>query len=321
MRFIVRVSLELPDIAICLALLLLLGSCNSLRNEVSPEQLGLEQSKLVVTGFLCPQDTVLAVKVTRSSTVVGDSISLLQTGNNVTDATVTIADGNRSVRLLYNNIRPDVDTTNQPYYSARARLLPILAGHTYSLTVTTANGLRATSTCTIPNAVDPTVIKFDSLAETQNPRQTERYYIRVNWQDPAEQANAYQVAGIFRYTTKINVREESYTSLSFDDDKRGLFTDDGLDGTVIASGRAFITLNSSASTLQTGFYTQYNTASVIVNLLSVEQSYYRYQEAIIRQRRSRNNPFAEPVLIPSNIQGGLGCFAGYNNATKTLKLK
>ena len=55
--------------------------------------------------------------------------------------------------------------------------------------------------------------------------------------------------------------------------------------------------------------------------MSVDQAYYQFQEAVIRQRRSRNNPFAEPVLIPSNIDGGLGCFAGYNNAilTKTLK--
>ncbi|GAB2521403.1 DUF4249 domain-containing protein [Spirosoma aerophilum] len=316
-----RSGFALSGLAIYLAMIALLGSCNSLRNEVDPEQLGLEQAKLVVSGFLCPQDTVLTIKVTRSNTVVGDSLSLLQTGNNITDATVTIADGNQSVRLLYNNLKQGVDTTKQFYYSASTRLLPILAGHTYSLTVTTANGQRATSTCTIPQAVDPTVIKFDSLAETQNRRPTERYYIRVNWQDPAGQANAYQVAGIFRYTTKTNVREEAYTSLSFDDDRRGLFTDDGLDGTIIPSGRAFITPNSSTSTLQTGFFNQYNTASVTVSLLSVEQSYYRYQEAIIRQRRSRNNPFAEPVLIPSNIQGGLGCFAGYNNATRTLKLK
>ncbi|AUD03125.1 DUF4249 domain-containing protein [Spirosoma pollinicola] len=304
----------------CFTGIILLQECTGLRNEVDPGQLGLESSKLVVSGFLCPQDTVLTVKVTRSNTVVGDSISLLQTGNNVTDAIVTLSEGDRSVVLTYNNTTPRNDTI-LPYYSISAKQLPVIAGRTYTLTVKTANGQLATSTCTIPQAVDPTVIKFDSLAETQNRRLNGRYYIRVSWQDPVGQENAYQVAGIFRYTTTVNIREENYNSLSFDDDNRGLFTDVGLDGTVIPSGRAFINANSSAINEQTGFYNQYNTAAITVNLLSIEQSYYRYQEAIIRQRRSRNNPFAEPVLIPSNIAGGLGCFAGYNNATLTLKLK
>ncbi len=82
---------------------LLLGGCTNLRNEISPGLLGVELPKLVVTCFLSPQDTILAVKVTRSSTVVGDSISLLQTGNNVTNATVTLAQGDRSVTLQYDN--------------------------------------------------------------------------------------------------------------------------------------------------------------------------------------------------------------------------
>ncbi|GAB4005763.1 hypothetical protein GCM10028808_06310 [Spirosoma migulaei] len=291
-----------------------------MRNEVDPSQLGLATPKLVVSGFFCPQDTVLTVKVTRSNTVVGDSISLLQTGNNITDAMVTLSEGDRSVVLPYTNINPGSDSS-QSFYGISARRLPIIAGRTYKLTVVTASGQRATSTCTIPQPVDPIDIKFASLTETQNRRQTERYYVTVRWKDPVGQTNAYQVAGIFRYTTATNVREERYNSLTFDDENRGLFPDAGVDGDTIVSGRAFLTANSSTGNTQTSFDSQYNTATVTVNLLSVDQSYYRYQEAIIRQRRSRNNPFAEPVLIPSNIEGGLGCFAGYNNATLTMKLK
>lgn len=305
--------------------LVLAGGCTSLRNEVDPSQLGLAAPKLVVSCFLSPQDTLLTVKVTRSSTVVGDSLSLLQTGHTVINATVTLSEGGRSVVLPYNNLKSNPDSV-QSFYSIAARLLPIRAGRTYTLTVVTPAGERASSVCTIPQPVDPTSIKFDSLTQVQNRKQTERYYVQVRWQDPAGQVNAYQVAGIFRYTINgPNFREEKYNGLSFDDDNRGLFTDAGLDGTMMVSGRAYLTSASSSGT-PTGtqpqsFYSQYKTALVTVNLMSVDQSYYRYQEAIIRQRRSRNNPFAEPVLIPSNINGGLGCFAGYNNATMTLTLK
>jgi hypothetical protein len=305
-----------------------LCGCTSLRNEVDPSLLGVTPAKLVISGFLSPQDTILAVKVTRSATVVGDSLSLLQTGNNVTDATVTLTDGSKSVRLLYNNIASGDTVRSRPYYSINARSLPILAGHTYTLTVQTANGQQATSACTIPAPVSPATIKFDSVQETQGRSQSRRYYVITNWQDPVGQINYYQVAGYFRYTTRCTTcqtdRDQASGTfpLTFDDDNRGLISDVGLDGTLIPSGRAFMTSATLPNNNQgTGFYSQFRTASVTVDLMSVEQSYYQFQQAVIRQRRVRNNPFAEPVLIPSNIQGGLGCFAGYNNATMTLKLK
>ncbi|GAB4025873.1 DUF4249 domain-containing protein [Spirosoma koreense] len=294
----------------CLPGLVMLYGCTSLRNEVDPSLLGVEPPKLVVSGFLSPQDTILAIKVTRSNTVVGDSISLLQTGNEVTDAVVTLAEGNKSVRLLYNNVAAGDTVKSRPYYSINAKVLPILAGHTYMLTVVAAHGERATSRCTIPAPVSPTTIKLDSL--------NRRYYVRAYWQDPAGQTNYYQVMGIFRFiSSSCKVcNNETYNTLSFDDDNRGLFSDAGVDGTTIVSGRAYLT-----SSAVTNFYGQYKAASVTADLMSVDQAYYQFQEAVIRQRRSRNNPFAEPVLIPSNIDGGLGCFAGYNNLTLTLRLK
>lgn len=311
MRTAMRVQSAICALIASLTGLLFFIGCSSLRNEVNPGQLGVEPPKLVVTCFLSPQDTTLTVKVTRSNTVVGDSISLLQTGNNVTDATVTLSNGDKSVMLLYNNVvRSSPDSLKQPYYSIGARLLPIIAGHTYTLTVTTPNEQQVSSTCTIPVPIQPTAITLDTT--------NQRYAIRTRWQDPAGQVNYYQVAGIFRYITSTckACQIESYSSLSFDGDNRGLFADAGIDGTIIVSGRAYLTSPST-----TNFYSQYKTASVTVNLMSVDPAYYRFQEAIIRQRRSRNNPFAEPVLIPSNINGGLGCFAGYTNSTMTLRLK
>lgn len=309
MHSIMRTYYAIGAMLICLTGSSFLNGCTSLRNEVSPSMLGAQGTKLVISSFLSPQDTTLAVKVTRSNTVVGDSISLLQTGNNVTDATVTLSDGSKSVVLPYNNRTAGDTVKNRPYYSISARLLPIVTGKTYTLTVV-SNGQRATSTCTIPTAVPLTEIKPDSL--------NRRYFVRVRWQDPAGATNYYQVTGIFRYITANckACQNESYNTLSFDDDNRGLFDDAGRDDKEIVSGRAYLTPAGIPN-----FYNQYKTASVTANLMSVDQNFYRFQEAVMRQRRSRNNPFAEPVLIPSNIEGGLGCFAGYNNATMTLKLK
>ena len=319
-----RIYYALFSLLLCLPVIFSGSGCTGLRNEVNPGQLGLESAKLVVSGFLSPQDTVVAVKVTRSATVVGDSVSvsLFQTGNNIPDATVTITEGTRILVLRYNNALP-TDST-QAYYQASARSFPIRVGRTYTLTVVTANGQRASSSCTIPKQVPLSGIAFDSLTEIRGRFQSRRYFVEILWQDPAAEANYYQVAGYFRYTTQCAscpVEQSGDFPVSFNDDKRGLFSDVGTDGTLTISGRAFLTSSSLTAGQPGSFYNQYKTARVTMNLMSVDQAYYRYQDAINRQRRSRNNPFAEPVPIPSNIEGGLGCFAGYNNATQTLVLK
>ncbi|SOD96146.1 DUF4249 domain-containing protein [Spirosoma fluviale] len=322
-----RTNLSLPiGYSALITLLAVIGmftGCSSLRNEVDPSQLGFAAPKLVVTSYLSPQDTNLAVKVTRSKTVVSDD-SLDTGGSNVTNATVTLAEGNRSVTLRYNSPNSPVDSLKQPYYSASARLLPIVAGRTYTLTVVTPNGERATSTCTIPAPVRPTAVTFDSTTENQGRSLLRRYYVLARWQDPPAQANYYQVTGFFQYTTKCDscgAKQVGATQLSISDDNRGLFSDAGVDGTQMISGKAYVSSTPFTSNQLTNFYGQYRNATVTVNLMSVDQHYYQFQEAVIRQRRVRNNPFAEPVLIPSNIQGGLGCFAGYNNATLILRLR
>jgi hypothetical protein len=299
-------------LVVLLSSLLLLAGCGSLRNEISPDQLGLESAKLVVSGFLSPQDTVLAVRLTQSRTVVGDSISSGLSDGNVTKATVTLSDGNRTITLRYG-------ANGYQYYSAPPRQMRIVAGRTYTLDVVTAEGQRATATCTIPPPVSLSAVQVDSLTENNR---TRRYFVRATWQDPVGQTNYYQVAGVFRTTSPetygLNAKPRSYVyaNLNFDDDNRGLFDDATTDGTVFTSGKAYIgntTLVDGKATK--GFRNQFLESVLTVNLLAVDASYYQYRSAVIRQGRVRGNPFAEPVLIPSNIQGALGCFAGYNSST------
>lgn len=299
---------------------LLLMSCGSLRNEVSPGTLIGERDQLVVTCYLSPQDTVLAVKVTRSQSVLEDELQAVSS-RNVVDATVTLSDGSRSVILPYDNTsRPQ---SLRPYYNISATKMPIIVGRSYTLTVVTPRGERATSTCTIPGAVNLTGVTFDSLQSGNS----QRYFVRARWRDEVGRPNYYQTTGVFWFTADCatcpqdtsNVTNRDFTYLSFDDDNRGLFVDTDMDGAEMISGRAY--LNGSNINPGLPFMSRYQKASVTVNLLNVEQTYYQFWSAVVRQRRVRNNPFAEPVIIPSNIQGGLGCFAGYNTASKNLVLR
>lgn len=323
MAHFIRLYIPFPLRIVSLIGLILFSGCTGLRNEVDPSELGVDPPKLVVSCFLSPQDVALTANVTRSRTVVGDSISQYLSGTSVSNATVMLSEGDRSVQLLYKNTLFPGDSVRL-YYSADAKLLPIIAGHTYKLTVTTADGQKATSTCTIPYAVKPTSVKLDSNANAiLNRNQNQRYFVRASWQDPGGQTNFYQVSGNFQYVVNCSncSRTDGTSNLSFDDDNRGLFSDEGIDGTTMVSGRAYLTSSQSPGSQDLNFYQRYRLASVSINLMTVSEPYYRYREAIIRQNRSRNNPFAEPVLIPSNIDGGLGCFAGYNNSILSLRLR
>lgn len=287
-----------------------LFGCDSLRQEVNPDRLNREAAKLVVTCFLSPQDTVLAVKVNRTQPVLGESTNFSNTGINVSDATVTLSESGQSVTLRYD--------ARLGYYQAPTGQLPVAVGRTYALAVQTPVGEQARASCTVPASVALTSVVLDSSTENQFGRQHRRYFVRARWTDPAGQANYYLTTGMYKFLIndpKVPGKEQfSYLSLG-ENNNNGLLTDRNTDGREMISERLFMNI---------GYYSnnsQAKISGVSVNLLTTDQAYYQYLDAIDRQSEASGNPFAEPVPIPSNIQGALGCFGAYNHSTLTMTLK
>ncbi|GAB3559651.1 hypothetical protein GCM10027577_52470 [Spirosoma fluminis] len=268
--------------------------------------------------FLSPQDTVLAVKVSRSQTVLSDS-SNTSAYDNIPGAVVTLSEGGRTVALYTQTNK----ISSSDYYRVAASRFPIIAGRTYKLVVQTAGGERAESSCTIPASVKLESLDFDSTIVNQIIRQQRRYFVRAHWQDPAAETNFYQLAGTFQYVTSKpdTTRRVEFRTLRFDTNTSSLQTDDNSQGSKMASERAFINSRTPNTNASGSFLGNFKSAKVVVGLLSTDRAYYNYQYAVGRQAQASGNPFAEPVLIPSNIQGGLGCFAGYNKSTVVLTLK
>ena len=79
-------------LAIVILLSISLFSCETLVNDVDPDRLPRSDSKLVVHGYLSPQDTVISIAVNVSTQLIGGSLNL---GNNtavsLSDATVTLS--------------------------------------------------------------------------------------------------------------------------------------------------------------------------------------------------------------------------------------
>jgi hypothetical protein len=340
---------------ICFLFLLLpflFSSCESLRNEVDPDKLNKEAAKLVVSGFISPQDSVLAVQINRSVPVLGiTGLGYNSSINDVTDATVTIANGARFVALSF--VR-NYKGLNVNLYQADAKHFPIVEGQTYTLTVETPRGEKATAQCTIPKAPSIPELRFDSVAVrngvrvTNGNRQTlysKDYSVRARWQDAMGEKNYYRISAFFRYQpappTNTTLAVQTSTQNVFFDYSGTITDSPTTDGSLLSSREGiFYRSSSGVSTISgpmgTTFINGANSEAdpnniqlgkilrfgeLTFSLLHTDENYYRYHDAIPRQGDSDGNPFAEPVPIPSNINGGLGCFAGYNRRTVLVRLK
>ncbi|WP_375445981.1 DUF4249 domain-containing protein [uncultured Fibrella sp.] len=296
------------------AFLTLLG-CGSLVQDVDQGTLPVATPKLVIHCFISPQDDEIVVYVQRLSTQ--SDTSRLPTNRSLEGCTVTLSDGTRTGQLyLYNN-------QFGTYYGYSVLDLPIVAGRTYTLTVSAANFPITTAYCTVPEQVKPTELRIDSLVRLQSDVPKTIYAGRLIWQDPVDQTNFYKVSGqaieTFTYSERQEpngpVRDVTLTSnndLLFD--APTLITDLSWNGKQLSAARGEVTFYQQSSLRHRGL--QLN-----MTLSNVDENYYRYHHAVARQNEAENNPFAEPVLIPSNIQNGLGCFGAYNQSSLMVRVR
>ncbi len=328
-------------------------SCGSLRNEVDPDKLNKQAAKLVIASFISPQDSVLAVQISRSVPVLGTNPGGYNNAgvNDVTDATVTISNGAKFVALQFSR---NYKGLNVNLYQVNARLFPILAGQIYTLTVETPRGEKATAQCTIPAVAPTPELRLDSAVVQNGYRSgsggrenyyTKEYSVRLRWKDIVGQKNYYRTTGYFRFqptppantTAVVPIGNQNiyfdYSGVQTDapstdgsmlTSREGVFyrpfnsysTISGPTGTTVINSS---TLETDPDKIQLGKIVSFG--ELTVSLLHTDENYYKYHDAVTRQGDTGDNPFAEPVQIPTNINGGLGCFAGYNRSTVVVKIK
>lgn len=277
-----------------------LFSCNSMREEVVPEELSSQANKLVVDCFISPQDSLLTAKVSRSRPILDD-----QSNKNVevSDATVLLSDGSNSVKLVYNS--------QQAIYSVKAQKLTIREGVTYTLTVSTPDGKQVLATTTVPKSVAFKSVQIDSSLQTGTQKD---FRVVGNWQAGAD--TYFRVKGSYRgirYAAPANASYETPQPIAF------VMATNSL-GLVECPSKA-ASLLASASLGDGSFKKLYRSTQISLNLLHVDASYYAYHVALDQQLQAASNPFAEPVAIPTNIQGGLGCFGSYSQTTLATVIK
>ncbi|WP_421827596.1 DUF4249 domain-containing protein [Larkinella sp.] len=286
-----------------------LASCQNLRQEVQPQQLADQPVKLLVACFISPQDTVLAAKVARSRPILDDETVI---NLEITNATVTLQTGSRSIVLTYHS--------RLRYYRASPNQFPIRAGETYQLRVQTPDGQSVEARTKVPEAVLLQQVRLDSEVVLENNQVRKRFFARYVWSDRSGQTEYYQTAGIVAYRCSGCSPDKTIREPVQFVGEQGLYTDRESKGGQMVSDPGY--LGVSIPSNQPFFPTLFSKPFVLTaDLRHVNEDYYHYHQALGQQLQIESNPFAEPVPIPSNIQGGLGCFGAYDRSTLTVRLE
>lgn len=290
-------------------------SCESLIKEIDPSILPETDSKLVVACFISPQDTVLAAKVTETKLLIGTTGDIRE---DITNATVNLSDGSKNIRLIYN---PKLG-----YYRALPSELPILVGKTYTITVNTPDGRQVNATTTVPNPIAIKEVKIDSTKvndfQQGNSVTNTEYDVKVIWQDKAGETNYYRAITeyvfLYRIVDSIN-KKVINAPVSVIIDLRTI-DDKDTDGQLLSLNRAYLPTNIGGNIQGQDANLKTRLDIIKVGLFQTDIHYYNYHTSLRRQREN-NNPFAEPVLLYTNIKGGFGCFGAYNATWQEFKSK
>lgn len=236
-------------------------------------------SKLVINSFLSPQDSLVKVTVTLSQPLYNNSNS----GQyyNVSDATVQINDGSVTKTLLYNSV------TN--YYYISFSQLPIVVGNTYYLTVSTPDGKNVNASTSIPTA--NSTLTFSSQV-VNDPNQGNQYSITANWIDSPGTEDYYRIAYYAKQFFPGEIDTTYYSAFSDN------FSDKDNDGKTF--NQNFTVYSSNSTGTEGELY-----------LIHATKEYYLFHTKLADAAGS-GNPFSEPVQMYSNINGGYGIFAGFN---------
>ncbi len=293
----------------------LFSSCESLVGTVPRSRLPEVESRLVVHSYISPQDTVLYVIVTESVPVFGIEKAENQERDNVVrNARVTLSGDTRSVELQFDPV--------SRLYSAPASALAILPGHTYELRV--SDGQRAvTAKTTVPGqAVEIASYRMDTLyirgsifggsADTV-------LSVKFSWKDPAGARNYFRARSFANVSDRMEQIERNrvvYQEQTYMQELGSeLQSDNNRDGKMLDSNEGRLSLRGFESSpppspVYPRFYRKLN--YVDMELLHVSEPYFAYHRSVEAAGEAEDNPFIEPGIHYSNIEGGLGTFSSYH---------
>lgn len=241
------------------------------------------ESKLVLSAFLNPNDSVIRVYVLQTNPTLGGPKE-----STVKSATVQISNANRT-RIAYLTFKPEANA-----YLISIDDYPLEPGQTYLITATD-NNRTASGKCTIPNTESiPFQYRIDSVGDGKDVI----YHVTGTWKSAPGVTSYYRI--------------DAEMSYMFYDESNGYyyFYSEELrpDQTEVFKGE------SSSSE----FKISYTSSPIPKNhikfcqvfLYSIDEPYYLFESS---KQNNALNPFDKQTSYFSNVENGFGIIGSFNN--------
>jgi hypothetical protein len=247
------------------------------------------EPKIVVTGFLSPDDDTIKIIVRKSRALYVQSQGWENQFPIVNNATVTLSDGASSVILPFDS--------QSACYKILSSSMPVIPGKTYFLEVTTPEGHKATSSCVVPERIGNGIVSEIEITSIDTINQYgSAMKVSFRFRDIPGNGNFYRIsAGAF-------INYEYFTE--------PYFQEIGFE-----RGENFVTDKNKEDnyfnfrTHEIYLYDSENIA-LYISLMLTDENYYNYHKSIYSFEG--DNPFSEPTPVFTNINGGLGVFGAVN---------
>ncbi len=239
----------------------------------------------------------------------------------VSNAVVTLFSGNQLLEeLVY------VDSSSVPYYTTQT-LRPAV-GVLYTIHITAAGFDPVTAISSIP---PPTLIEhfhLDSIRKrSEDAYDIYKVNLQLDYSDPVGEVNFYNLRLIQRtrnfvvaYNGDTIYTSYSLNPISFTDSPQGFYKRLGNGGGILLQDRP------NDAPLRIQYETQIDRHKekidqVYAELRTVSPEYYYYQRSIAQQGGATIGSGLTPTsVIQTNVENGIGIFAGYASSSDSLKL-
>lgn len=258
---------------------MLISSCESMISDVDIDP---GKPKMVVNSYLYPGMDTVHVFLTLSKPLYTITNNTSYERQPITDAQVSIIHQDVSYSLIYNpNTRDYISNS-----------LSIQTGNTYQLRVVSSSGEVVTASCTIPVQSPPEI----EITSIQRPllNSYERI-INFRFQDLEGLGDYYRVTGGFKYQYGPSPQDYWFDPIYMQAGEE-FVSDQNRDGEffIYKTNRLYVGDQNN---------------KVYIYLSKTDKHYHKYHQSVFNFEGE--NPFAEPVPVYSNIEGGLGVFASF----------
>lgn len=270
--------------------ILLITSC---QKTVSID-VGQIKPRLVVNSIL-DKDSLIRVQLSKSKSMMDSFQSI----DKINDASIKIFEDNILLQTLTKGINGLYSSTIKPKVASDYRLEidNTIFGHVEATTLipTIPNPISAVQTTELTPGSAPQYIKF-KIGIHDEGISPDYYYLRAFLIKKGFLPGANS-----KYVMACHIGSDDNIVVVDDKTLNGIMFEDG----------AYVKSNYELIV-----YTNYRISAdfnLWFELSSITADYYKYLVSSVMQNNAGNNPFAEPVIIKSNIQNGTGIFGAKNS--------